>query len=234
MTSMSAREHRAGKEHRSGKENRSRKFDLSLLPQSPDLAFETALWQEGILRVAGIDEAGRGALAGPVCAAALILPVRTDLQQTLYGVRDSKQMTPAAREHWALRLRETALAYGVGFASAQEIDQIGIVPATRLAVQLALAQLEFAPQHLLVDYLELPEVRLPQTALVKGDARSLSIAGASVLAKTARDELMRQLDEQYPGYGLAIHKGYGTLAHRQALARLGMCAIHRRSFQCSA
>ena len=234
MVKKADKEHWTDKEHRADNGRRSRKFDLSQLPPAPDLAFEAALWQEGVLRVAGIDEVGRGALAGPVCAAALVLPVQNDLQLTLRGVRDSKQMTPAAREHWAVRLCETALAWGVGFASAQEIDQIGIVPATRLAVRRALAQLAFEPQHLLVDYLELPEVSLPQTALVKGDARSLSIAGASVLAKTARDGLMRQLDEQYPGYGLAVNKGYGTLAHRQALARLGMSAIHRRSFQCSA
>jgi ribonuclease HII len=220
-----------GKEHRSGKDRRSRKFDLSQLPAAPDLSFETELWHAGILRIAGIDEAGRGALAGPVCAAALILPIQPDLLLRLHGVRDSKQMTPAARELWAVRLREVAQAYGVGFASAQEIDEIGIVPATRLAVQRALAQLERAPQHLLVDFLKLPEVSLPQTALVKGDARSLSIAGASVLAKTARDALMRQLDKQYPGYGLAVHKGYGTQAHRQAMAVLGLSPIHRRSFQ---
>jgi ribonuclease HII len=221
----------AGRNHRTGKERRSRKFDLSQLPPAPDLSFESALWQAGILRVAGIDEAGRGALAGPVCAAALILPVQPNLQAALCGVRDSKQMTPAAREHWAVCLRQIALAYGVGFASAQEIDEIGIAPATRLAIQRALQEMALTPEHLLVDYLELPEIHLPQTPLVKGDARALSIAGASVLAKTARDALMRQLDEQYPGYGLAVHKGYGTQAHRQALARLGPSAIHRRSFQ---
>jgi ribonuclease HII len=207
------------------------RFDLSLLPAAPDLSFEMALWGAGVWRVAGIDEAGRGALAGPVSAAAIILPAQPALQAALSGVRDSKQMTPAARDYWAERLRQSALSFGVGFASAQEIDEIGIVPATRLAVQRALEQLELEPGHLLVDFLALPEISLPQTALVKGDARSLSIASASVLAKTARDALMRQLDEQYPGYGLAKHKGYGTQMHRQALERLGLSPIHRRSFK---
>ena len=214
-----------------------KKFDRSLLPPAPDLSFETPLWEAGVRCVAGIDEAGRGALAGPVCAAAVILPPQADLQQRLAGVRDSKEMTPAARQVWAGRLQSVALAYGVGFASNDEIDTLGIVPATRLAVWRALQQLQsppghsLVPGHLLVDYLELPDVPLPQTALVKGDARSLSIASASVLAKTSRDAVMRQLDVQYPGYGLARHKGYGAQAHREALARLGLSPIHRKSFK---
>ena len=208
-----------------------KKFDRSLLPPAPDLSFETPLWEAGVRYVAGIDEAGRGALAGPVCAAAVILPPQADLQQRLAGVRDSKEMTPAARQVWAGRLQSVALAYGVGFASNDEIDTLGIVPATRLAVWRALQQLQLPAGHLLVDYLELPDVPLPQTALVKGDARSLSIASASVLAKTSRDAVMRQLDVQYPGYGLARHKGYGAQAHREALARLGLSPIHRKSFK---
>jgi ribonuclease HII len=181
--------------------------------------------------VAGIDEAGRGALAGPVAAAALILPPDADLRQALQGVRDSKQLTPARRAFWAPRLRRLALGCGVGLASSQEIDELGIVPATRLAAHRALEALPLAPQHLLVDYLDLPDCSIPQTSLVKGDARCLSIAGASILAKTARDEILRQLDGQYPGYGFAGNKGYGTLAHRQALARLGPSQVHRRSFR---
>ena len=207
-----------------------KKFDRSLLPPAPDLCFEMPLWAAGIRIVAGIDEAGRGALAGPVAAAALVLPVRADLCQTLNGVRDSKEMTPAERQFWAGQLRSLAQEYGVGFASHQEIDDLGIVYATHLAMQRALGLLAELPQHLLVDYLELPELHIPQTNLVKGDARSLSIAAASVLAKTARDEMMAQLDIQYPGYGFARHKGYGTEAHRQALALLGPCPIHRLSF----
>ena len=206
------------------------KFDRSLLPAAPDLSFETELWASGLSRLAGIDEAGRGALAGPVAAGAVILPSEPSLVETLLGVRDSKEMTPASREYWAGRLQGLAVACGVGFASAREIDELGILPATRLAVQRALEQLSVSPQHLLVDYLELPGCRIPQTALVKGDARSLSIAAASILAKTARDALLRQLDSQYPGYIFAAHKGYGTAAHLAAIQRLGPCPIHRLSF----
>lgn len=207
------------------------KFDRSLLPVAPDLHFESELWAGGIKYIAGIDEAGRGALAGPVSAAALILPADSNLQVFLEGVRDSKEMTPEQREFWAGRLKRLALVWGIGFASHQEIDSLGIVPATRLAVRRALEELAPAPQHVLIDYLELPDCPFPQTPLIKGDARSLSIAAASILAKTARDALMRQLDVRYPGYGFAAHKGYATEAHRQALAHLGPAPIHRRSFE---
>jgi ribonuclease HII len=207
-----------------------RKFDLQLIPVSPDLRFELPLWSAGLKLVAGLDEAGRGALAGPVAAAAVILPANPEILPLLQGVRDSKQMTPAQRQVWTERLHVQALCYGVGFASHQEIDVCGIVPATRLAMQRAISQLALAPDHLLLDFLDLPGSQLPQTSLVKGDRRSLSIAAASVLAKTARDELMRQLDVQYPGYGFAVHKGYGTLAHRRALQALGPSPVHRATF----
>ena len=207
------------------------KFDRELIPDAPDLRFEIDLWAQGLQVVAGIDEAGRGALAGPVTAAALVLPADPNLSRLLTGVRDSKQMTPDQRSLWAARLRQRALGFGIGFASHQEIDTFGIVPATRLAMQRALAGLPQAPHHLLIDYVDIPEVAIPQTCLVKGDARSLSIAGASILAKTARDDLLRQLDGQYPGYGFAANKGYGTQAHRDALARLGLSPVHRRSFR---
>ncbi len=207
------------------------KFDLSRLPPSPTLEFERSLWEAGFGWVAGIDEAGRGPLAGPVSAAAIILPPDPAIAAQLSGVRDSKQMTPEGRESWAARLRQVVLAYGVGFASAQEIDSLGILPATRLAVKRALEGLALSPDHLLLDYLELPDDRRPQLSLVKGDARSLSIASASVLAKTAHDALLRELDQQYPGYGFASHKGYPTLEHRLALARLGPCPIHRLTFK---
>ncbi len=207
-----------------------KKFNRALLPPAPDFSFELALWSTGVKIVAGVDEAGRGALAGPVSAAALVLPADPGLSRKLDGVRDSKQMTPADREYWAGQLHALALAFGVGFASHQEIDTIGIVPATRLAVQRALESLAISPQHLLVDFLDLPDCCLPQTPLVKGDQRSLSIAGASILAKTARDAVMCQLDAQYPGYGFAKHKGYGTAAHHKALEQLGPSPIHRRSF----
>ena len=198
--------------------------------QTPDISFEMALWSAGADFVAGVDEAGRGAWAGPVAAGAVILPSRADLQACLPGVRDSKQMTPAQRAAWAGKIRELALAWGVGMASAEEIDDLGIVPATRLAMQRALEQLRPAPQQLLVDAVRLPRVNFPQRALIKGDARVLSIAAASVLAKTARDALMVELDGQFPGYSLARHKGYGTALHQQALAQLGPCAIHRKTF----
>jgi ribonuclease HII len=207
------------------------KFDLALLPLAPDLSFEEQHWKQGVYSVAGIDEAGRGALAGPVAAASIILAPDISLLERLHGVRDSKQMTPLAREHWASCLKEVALAWGVGFASCEEIDTLGIAPATRLAILRSLQQLALQPEHLLIDYLALPEVVIPQTSLVKGDARSLSIAAASVLAKTSRDALCCDLDAQFPGYGFAKHKGYGTADHLAALERLGASPVHRRSFK---
>jgi ribonuclease HII len=207
------------------------RFDRSLLPAEPSIDFEYELWQAGARHVAGIDEAGRGPLAGPVAAAAVILPNNPSLKTTLRGVRDSKQMTPGQREYWADRLKDVAVAYGIGFASAEEIDAAGILPATYLAVRRALAELAVQPDHLLLDYLTLPGCALPQTSLVKGDARCLSIAAASVLAKTARDRLLCEMDRLYPGYGFARHKGYGTPEHLSALRRLGPCPIHRLTFR---
>ena len=200
--------------------------------QYPDLSYETNLWPF-YRHIAGLDEAGRGALAGPVAVGAVILPHdKSSLSRTLARVRDSKQMTPHERESLAPRIKETALTWNVGFASAEEIDSQGIVPATRLAALRALSGLSLAPQYLLTDFrLELPQLDLSQTALVKGDALCLSIAAASVLAKTSRDQLMCELDLYYQGYGLGKHKGYGTQAHRSALQRLGISPIHRKSFQ---
>ncbi len=206
------------------------KFDRALLPGEPDLSFEIPLWEAGIKAIAGIDEAGRGPLAGPVAAAALVLPPFLEAA-ALAGVRDSKQMTRLQREASLACIRQAAYAWGIGFASVQEIDALGILPATRLAAQRALAALSISPEHLLLDCLFLPEVALPQTSLVKGDCRSLSIAAASVLAKTTRDALMGAFDIQYPGYGFAVHKGYGTVAHRAAIERRGPCAFHRRTFR---
>ena len=205
-------------------------FDPSLLPAEPDISFELILWRAGVLSVAGIDEAGRGALAGPVAAAAVILPQKAGLQGLLQGVRDSKQMTPRGRKQARERILQSAVSWGVGFASPGEIDQLGIVPATRLAACRALEELSPAPAYLLLDCLFLPEVLLPQTSLIKGDCRSLSIAAASVLAKTSRDALLLELDLAYPGYGFAAHKGYGTQAHREAIRRLGPSPVHRLSF----
>jgi ribonuclease HII len=207
-----------------------RRIDPSEIPASPELKFEMPLWQNGILAVAGLDEAGRGAWAGPVSAAAVILPPDPDVLLRLAGVRDSKQMSAAARADWAEKIHAQALSWGVGFATHAEIDQRGIVPATRLAMARALEGLIPAPGHLLIDALRLPGNPTPQTALIKGDARSLSIAAASVLAKTARDALLVELDGLYPGYGFARHKGYGTAFHQAALQALGPCAIHRMTF----
>ena len=200
--------------------------------QNPDLTYEKHLWPH-FKSLAGLDEAGRGALAGPVAVGAVILPQdKARLSTTLAGVRDSKQMTSRARESLAPRIHETALAWYVGFASAEEIDTVGIVRATRLAAVRALEGLSLTPQYLLTDFrLELPHLEIPQTSLVKGDALCLSIAAASILAKTARDALMRELDSQYPNYGLGQHKGYGTLTHRLAMKRLGLSPIHRKTFQ---
>jgi ribonuclease HII len=196
----------------------------------PDLSLETGLWGAGIDYIAGIDEVGRGALAGPVAAAALILPRDESLLERLRGVRDSKQLTPRERSKWAPRLRKAAVSWGVGFSSHFEIDLLGIVAATRLAMQRAIDSLQIPPEHLLIDYLLLPDVDLPQTALVHGDSRSLSIAAASILAKTARDALLLALDAEFPGYGFGAHKGYCTPGHVSALEQLGPCPVHRKSF----
>lgn len=206
------------------------KLDPALIPDTPTLEFEHALWQLGIVHVAGIDEAGRGALAGPVAAAAVILPPDGSIATTLEGVRDSKMMTPSQRETWSCCIRDVALTWSLGFASPGEIDTLGIVPATCLAARRALAKLEPPAEHLLLDYLLLPDVPQPQTALVKGDLRSLSIAAASVIAKTGRDAILVELDDQYPGYGFAAHKGYGTKFHREAIQQLGPSPVHRFSF----
>ncbi len=200
------------------------------LPVTPHLFFEARLWQQGLSRVAGIDEAGRGALAGPVAASVVILPPREDLSLLLFGVRDSKQMSVEERFEWSLKIKSVAEDWGVGFATNEEIDQIGIVPATYLAIRRALEKLSSPPDHLLVDYLDLSFINFPQTALVKGDCRSLSIAAASVMAKTSRDALMSELDRKYPGYGFAEHKGYATARHLDRIKQLGACSLHRLTF----
>lgn len=209
----------------------TRQAEPIVIPAFPDLSFEIGLWNQGILAIGGADEAGRGAWAGPVAASAVIFPRDCDLGSQLEGVRDSKMMTAHQREAWAGRIREKASAWGVGMAGSQEIDQMGILPATRLAFQRAIEQLCVVPQHLLLDFIRLPEVLIPQTSLVKGDARSLTIAAASILAKTSRDAWMREIDRQYPQYGFIQHKGYGTKQHFQALLKWGPCPIHRFSFR---
>lgn len=197
----------------------------------PDLTHELALARRGHAVVAGLDEAGRGALAGPVVAAAVVLPLeRFDLASALGGVRDSKLLRPAARERWAARIQNLSVTRAVGVAEAVEVDQLGLLPATRLAMQRALAALDRRPDFLLIDHLPLPEADLPQQPITRGDQTVLSIACASVLAKVARDRLMQELGQQHPGYGFAQHNGYGTALHREAIRRLGPCREHRRSY----
>jgi ribonuclease HII len=197
----------------------------------PDLLHEKKLWL-AYRHIAGLDEAGRGALAGPVCVGAVILPDDNSLLvRTLCGVRDSKQLTPRKRDQLAPRIKQAARAWGIGLASADEIDALGIVPATRLAASRALESMHFFPDFLLTDFrLELPELDISQAALVKGDQSSLTIASASILAKTTRDELMVKLDSHHPQYGFARHKGYGSLVHRKAIAEFGYSPVHRKTF----
>lgn len=198
---------------------------------TPDLSFEQELWSSHPY-IAGLDEAGRGALAGPVCVGAVILPNdNTLLSQTLSGARDSKQLTPRKRSQLVPQIKEAALTWGIGFASAEEIDELGIVPATRLAASRAVEMLSVFPNYLLTDFrLELPELDISQTALVKGDQRSLSIASASILAKTARDEKMMEMDKTYPAYEFSRHKGYGTSLHCRHILQIGHSPIHRKTF----
>jgi ribonuclease HII len=196
--------------------------------------FERGLWRQNLLRVAGVDEAGRGPLAGPVVAAAAILPARwaeSGLPAALAGLNDSKQLTEAQREKFfAFLTAGVEIEFGIAMISAAMIDEINILQATHRAMNDALAQLNPPPPHALVDGRPVKTLRVPQTAIVKGDARSYSIAAASVLAKVTRDRLMLDYAAQYPAYGFAEHKGYGTAKHLAAIAKFGACPIHRKTF----
>ncbi len=183
------------------------------------------------MHVAGVDEAGRGAWAGPVYAAAVVFPNNPAFAEDLNGVNDSKKLSPAKREYWAERIKQIATSWCVGTASASEIDSSGIVPATRMAMIRAVEGISVQPGYILIDYLTLPELNIPQNPLVKGDARSLTIAAASILAKTARDNEMIRLAEEYPGYGFEKHKGYGTTFHIENLNLLGPSPVHRASYK---
>jgi ribonuclease HII len=205
--------------------------DCELIPTNPNLEFESTYWTQGLRFVAGLDEAGRGAWAGPVTAAVVVLPQDEQVSVLLAGVRDSKQVSPSARQMLAEKIKAFALGWGVGTADHCEIDGLGIIHATRLAMERAIAQLNNQPEHLLIDALLLPEVAIPQTALIKGDQRSLSIAAASILAKTSRDAWMIEAHTQFPDYGLDHHKGYGTKKHRASLLTSGISPIHRLSFK---
>lgn len=196
----------------------------------PGLDLESNLWNEGHRTIAGLDEAGRGAWAGPVYAAAVVLPCDERVMQVLHGVNDSKKMTPKQREHWQGCIKAVSVDWAVASSSEKEIDAMGIVPATCQAMKRALEKLKYAPTYLLIDYVQLPDCEMPQSNIPKGDAISLSIAAASILAKTTRDALMVKLDSKYKGYGFARHKGYGTAQHKAALEANGIIDIHRMSF----
>jgi ribonuclease HII len=199
------------------------------LPWSKRLREEQACWDRGYTRVAGLDEAGRGPLAGPVVAAVFVITP----EFTLPELNDSKQLTAKQRETCYRYLTSGAWEYGVGVVTAAEIDRINIYQASRQAMLRALKSLDRAPDYLLVDALTVPETPLPQKGLIHGDALSAAIAAASVLAKCTRDQIMIEYDRMYPGYGFAQHKGYPTARHYAALARSGPCPIHRRSFRLS-
>jgi ribonuclease HII len=196
--------------------------------------FERVLWTQGMTRIAGVDEAGRGPLAGPVVAAAAILPAKwaeTGLPPELEGLNDSKQLTAAQREKYFAYLTACPeVQFAIAQVGAGQIDAINILRATHRAMNNALAQLQPAPEHALVDGRPVKTMTVPHTAIVQGDARSYSIAAASVLTKVTRDRLMLEFDRQWPQYGFAGHKGYGTAQHLAAIAAHGPCPIHRRSF----
>jgi ribonuclease HII len=196
--------------------------------------FERVLWRQNLARVAGVDEAGRGPLAGPVVAATAILPSRwakSGLPRELDGLNDSKQLTAAQREKFFQFITTSCeIIFAIAQADAAVIDEINILQATHRAMNDALAQLNPPPQHALVDGRAVKTMRVPQTAIVQGDARSYSIAAASVLAKVTRDRLMLGFHAQFPEYGFAEHKGYGTAKHLAAIEKFGACPIHRKSF----
>jgi len=198
----------------------------------PDLRHERDLVRRGAAPVAGVDEVGRGALAGPLYAAAVILPTdRRSLARTLRSVRDSKALTARQRHECAELVRSHALAWSVTFATADEVERFGPLRATVLAMRRAIAALPVTPRHVLIDHLRLPGLPIDQTPVTRGDARCLSVAAASILAKVARDRAMDALARDFPVYGFAHNKGYGTPAHLQALRRWGPCPIHRRNFE---
>jgi len=188
--------------------------------------FEQEIWQSGITRIAGVDEAGMSPLAGPVVAGAVILPVGW----RHVGVDDSKKLDAAERTRLAVEIKANAVAWGVGIVAPEEIDRINIYRAGLLAMKRAIEALAVVPEHLLIDARRLREVTIPQKPIVHGDELSFSIAAASIIAKTTRDSIMVDLDREHPGYGFARHKGYPVPEHYAALERLGACAIHRRSF----
>lgn len=199
--------------------------------ETAGLAYEMELWGAGLRAVAGVDEVGRGALAGPVVAAAVILPPDPTALTSLLGrVDDSKQLTARQRTAVLDDILAVALAVGVGRCEACDIDAWGIAPATRTAMRLALASLACPPDYVLLDFLTLPDLACRQAGIPHGDALSLSIAAASIVAKVTRDRWMCEQEAAFPGYGFSQHKGYATEYHRAAIGRLGACSLHRMTF----
>jgi ribonuclease HII len=199
--------------------------------QRPSLTYEYGLRDSGLRYVAGVDEAGRGAWAGPVIAAAVMLPLdEFNLANSLNDVRDSKLLTARQRSMNYHRIHEIALDIGLGQASPEEVDSLGIIAATRQAMHRALRALSIPPQHVLIDHLKLPNLEINQTAITKGDRDVLSISAASIIAKVERDDIMMELDRRYPNYGFSHHKGYGTAYHDKTLREYGPCSIHRKTF----
>jgi len=190
------------------------------------LNFERLLWKSGIRSIAGIDEVGVGPLAGPVVAAAVVFPPGAEI----FGIDDSKQLDAEQRNHLAGKIRQAAAGIGIGSAEVGEIDHLNIYRAGLLAMRRAVEDLPLKPEHLLIDARIIPDIAIPQNAFNKGDGLNFSIAAASIIAKTSRDRLMQEMEEKYPGYGFAQHKGYGTAEHQSAIRRLGPCPIHRLSF----
>ncbi len=192
----------------------------------PTEEFERAARLCGYRRIAGIDEAGRGPLAGPVVAVAVVLPVRCRLS----GIDDSKQLSEGERARLYAAILEHAVGMGIGSADVGEIDRLNILEATKLAMRRAIDQLAPSPDYLLIDAVTLPGIGIPQRPIIKGDSLSLSIAAASIIAKVTRDRLMAEYHDMFPEYDFLSHKGYGTKEHLQRLARHGPCSIHRRTF----
>jgi ribonuclease HII len=195
-------------------------------PPSAPYRYEAQAWRDGVARVAGLDEAGRGPLAGPVVAAAVIIAPERRIRR----LADSKILTAERREVLFGLIHERAVAVGIGIVDHLTIDRINILAATRLAMRLALDNLGVVPELVITDFVALAGLSCPQRNLVDGDARCATVAAASIVAKVTRDRIMREADKQFPEYGFARHKGYGTADHLAALDRYGPCALHRRSF----
>ena len=188
--------------------------------------YEQKLYDEGCVYVAGVDEVGRGPLAGPIAAAVVILK-KDDL---IEGINDSKKLSAQKREELYKVITERAVSYAVGIVSPAEIDEINILQATYKAMREALSKLSVKPDHLLADAVTIPLIDVPQTAIIKGDAKSISIGAASIVAKVTRDKMMEEYDKIYPGYGFAQNKGYGSAEHIKAIKEKGICSIHRKTF----